>query len=284
MQYLWLTLIVVLVTYQSIAKKQYNVKHNGQNPFLFTAITSFFAILVFAVIGIGNFSFEPGFIPYSIAFAVAHGSASLGLFLAIKYGSLSITLLVTSYSLIVPTLYGIVALGESLKIVGYVGLVLLFISLFLIRNKESGDGKKANVKWLICLIVAFVSNGMCSTIQKMQQLAFEEKYKTEFMIIALAISSTVLFIAALCDRKTFKSEFMGCIPLGALSGLANGVTNYLVMVLTGLIPTALLFPIISAGGIVLGFILAVTIYKERLSKTQLVGYFLGTASVVLLNI
>lgn len=284
MQYLWLILVVVLVTYQSVAKKQYNIKHNGTNPFLFTAVTSFFAILVFVAIGIGNFSFDPGIIPYSIAFAVAHGSASLGLFLAIKLGSLSITLLVTAYSLIIPTLYGIVALGESLKIVGYIGIVLLFVSLFLIRNTDSVAKTKVNLKWIIWLVIAFVGNGMCSTVQKMQQIAFDEKYKNEFMIIALCISTTVLFAASLVDRKSFVKEIKGCIPLGGLSGLANGVTNYLVMVLAGLVPTALLFPIISAGGIVLGFLLAVTLYKEHLSKTQLLGYFLGTASVVLLNL
>ena len=40
----------------------------------------------------------------------------------------------------------------------------------------------------------------------------------------------------------------------------------------------------SAGAIVLGFILAITIYKERLSKKQLIGYVFGIAAVVLLNL
>ena len=284
MQYLWLTLVVVLCTLQSITKKQYNVKHNGTNAFLFSAITSFFAVIVFIIIGWGNLHFDPAVLPYSIGFALSHGSASLGLFLAIKYGSLSITMLVSSYSLIIPTVYGIIALGEKLKVVGYAGIVLLFISLFLIRNKDNGEKKKGNLKWIIFLIIAFVGNGMCSTVQKMQQIAFDEAYKNEFMIMALLISTTILTLASLYDRKSFKNEFAGCIPMGAVTGLANGVTNFLVMVLAGLIPTAILFPVISAGGIVLGFILAMTIYKERLSKTQLVGYALGVASVILLNI
>lgn len=60
--------------------------------------------------------------------------------------------------------------------------------------------------------------------------------------------------------------------------------NYLVMVTSAMLPNAVLFPSISAGGIVLTFVCALTIYKEKLSKTQTVGYVLGIAAVVLLNV
>ena len=56
------------------------------------------------------------------------------------------------------------------------------------------------------------------------------------------------------------------------------------MMLTALIPTAILFPSISGGGIVLGFVLAVFAYKEKLSMLQVIGYFIGMISVILLNI
>ena len=71
---------------------------------------------------------------------------------------------------------------------------------------------------------------------------------------------------------------------GLPKGLANGVVNYLVMTLQGMLPTALLFPLISAGGIVTAFLLAVFLYRERLTKPQLVGSAIGTISVILLNL
>jgi N-acetylglucosamine-6-phosphate deacetylase len=48
--------------------------------------------------------------------------------------------------------------------------------------------------------------------------------------------------------------------------------------------TTTILPTISAGGIVLTFIIAVCVYRERLSRSQLAGYILGTVSVVLLNL
>ena len=283
MQYFGLVATIVLLSLQNISRKQYNVKYAPSNAFLFSGITSLFALLYFAALSIGSFSFDMGVLPYSIGFGLSHGAASLGLFLALKYGPLSITMLFSSYSLIIPTLYGILVLGEKLKIVGYVGIVLLFISIFWVNKNDDGVKHCYDFKWIVFLFLSFVGNGMCSTVQKMQQLKFDGEYKNEFMIVALAISTTIIFIASLRDRSSFKNEFFSCIPLGAVTGLSNGITNHLVMILTGLIPTAIFFPIISAGGIVLGFVLAVTLYKERLSTLQLVGYAIGVVSVVLLN-
>ena len=105
-----------------------------------------------------------------------------------------------------------------------------------------------------------------------------------YMIVALMIV-TMIFLGIAIGRKEKIKEGIGiCTGFGALRGVANGIVNLLVMVLTGVIPNAILFPSISAGGIVLGFLIAVVIYKERLSKKQLIGYAIGTISVVLLNL
>ena len=56
------------------------------------------------------------------------------------------------------------------------------------------------------------------------------------------------------------------------------------MILTSLIPSAILYPTISAGGIVIAFLFALLVYREKLSKTQQIGYAIGVTSVVLLNL
>ena len=66
--------------------------------------------------------------------------------------------------------------------------------------------------------------------------------------------------------------------------MANGAVNLFVMLLTGLLPTAILFPSISAGGMAITFAIAILFYKEKLSKVQILGYMFGIISVVLLNI
>lgn len=292
MQYLYLVTVILLITAQTVSNKQYGIKAKKTNDFLFAAIVALTAMIFFVASSGGKLQFSAAVLPYSIAFAVSYACGLVGQFLAIKWGQMSITLLVISYSLLIPAMYGIIALGDKLSILGVIGLVLLAISLLLISKVLEGkkgetavtEKKKVSLKWLIALAVGFVGNGMCSTIQKMQQSALEGGYKSEFMIIALAISAVALVIAALINKEDIRVSPLPCVGFAVITGVANGIVNLLVMVLTGMMNNSILFPSISAGGIVLGFILAIFLYKEKLSPLQIVGYVIGTASVVLLNI
>ena len=88
---------------------------------------------------------NPALIPYSIGFAVTYGMTVMFSMIALNYGSMSLTSLVTSYSLIIPTFYGLLFLGDPSGPFLYVGLVLLFASLTLI-NLRKGD-MKISGKW-----------------------------------------------------------------------------------------------------------------------------------------
>ncbi len=226
-------------------------------------------------------SFSVELLPYSAAFAVTYAMANIGQILAIKYGSLAVTSLFMSYSLIIPTQYGIIFLNEHTGIGGYLGIVLLFASIFLLNS--NGEKFRFSVKWLIFTCIGFLGNGLCATVQKMQQMAFYGEYKSEFMIIALAISAIALFIASSPSAST-KTCSKYCLKYAIPCGLANGGVNLLIMTLTALMPSAILFPSVSAGGIAINFIIALLFYKEQLSKLQTAGYIVGLASVIILNI
>ena len=266
---------------QSLTRKGFSLKHNA--PFLFSFLSVGIAMLFFIVSAGKNFIFSWDYIPYAIIFALGYGSATVFGFFAITHGSLGLTSLVTSYSLIIPTFYGILFLNENPSPMLYIGLGLLFASIFLI-NFVKGE-KKPTIKWLIFVTLALFGNGVCTTAQKVQQLNQNKAYKNEFMAIALFLVTLVCLIFALCyHKKDFKPVFTKpVIIIPVICGVANAVVNYLVMVLSRL-PASLLFPVISAGGIILTGILSLTIYKERFTKQQILGMILGILSVVFLNL
>ena len=68
------------------------------------------------------------------------------------------------------------------------------------------------------------------------------------------------------------------------AGIMNGIVNLLVMVLSGMMATSVMFPLISAGGIVVTYIVSRFFYKEKLTKIQFAGFLTGLASIVFLNI
>ena len=154
--------------------------------------------------------------------------------------------------------------------------------MYIIKKSE---GKVLfSLRWLAYIGISFLGNGFCSVVQKIQQSKFSGEFKNEFMIMAFAVCVFIAVIMVIVRKERPASDFGICIRLAGARGLANGITNLFIMMLTGILPSVILFPSISAGGIIIGFFVSVLYYKERLAARQKLGFVLGCLAVVLLNI
>lgn len=279
---LYLVAIIIGVSGQNIVKKPYTQKVGDSGIFFFNAVLSAAALLFF-IFTSSKLNFDTSFIPYSIGFAVSYAVASRFMVLAVAYGSLSLTSLFVSYSLMIPTFYGLVFLKDSISIGFVLGLILLMISLFLVN--KSDEKVKFSFKWIICVALSFVGNGMCTVVQKMQQDASNGAYKNEFMITALAIVTVFMLVMSLLkERKEITVYAKAGWHWATVCGLLNGIVNLFVMILSGRMAVSLMFPLISAGGLVVTYIVSRFFYKEKLTKIQSAGFVIGLAAVVFLNI
>ncbi|MBQ8431091.1 MAG: hypothetical protein IJX26_04075, partial [Clostridia bacterium] len=105
----------------------------------------------------------------------------------------------------------------------------------------------------------------------MQQVAFNNSCDNEFMIIALAMVITVIFVISIfTERKEIGVSVKNGAGLAVLCGILNGVVNFLLIVIQqiGVIPKSVIFPCVSGGGMILTFIFAVVLFKEKMSKAQ----------------
>ncbi len=290
---LLLAVVTIGISAQGIIKKFYNVKVNNRGVFAFSALSILTACLFFVFSSGFKLNFTAEIIPWSLGFALCYGASAVTSFYAIMHGSLSLTSLVTSYSLIIPTFYGLFFNKESVNVFFWIGFGILCVSLFLINSKlgakkdgsEKGEEIKITLTWVIFALVAFVGNGLCSTIQPAAVAAFTTEYSDEFMIVALLVVTVIMLCMAFFTEK---KDIVPCTKKGwywmALCGIANGVVNLLVIVLSTRMNSSLMFPIISAGGIILTWVVSRFFYKEKLSLGQNVALVLGIASVVLMNI
>lgn len=282
MEYLILFIIIFSQSVGSIFIKQYNIKTGNRSAYVYGGCMMLSAAVFFLVTSQGLI-FTTDFLGYSLGFGVSYAAAIIGTNLSFRHGSIALTTLVTSLALMIPTMYGIVCLGEPVGIWLVLGIVMLVLSLCLINLKK--DDKKISSKWVIFAGIAFVGNGMCSTIQKMEQVAFEGAYKNEFMIVALLMVSVIVFILSFITEKT---EIIYCIKKGGiytiLAGFCNGLVNLLVMVLGSMMPTSIMFPLISALGIIGSFGVGRFVFKEKLNTMQLAGLLAGIISIVFFNL
>lgn len=288
MEYILIILTVLSLTLQGVLRKSYSKNVSNRGTILFNGCSCLAAALFFFARGGFKFDYNGVVVCWALIFGVFFGTTTLAGFKALQTGPLSLTSLVTSYSLLIATLYGIISGAETVDGLMTVGLILLAVSLFLIAMKEKSetDTKKISLKWAIFAVTALLSNGICTILQREQQIAFDGKYKSEFMIVALVGIFIVFLVIALLKEK---QDIKICLKKGALLmlfwGILNGAANLFVMILAAKrVPASLMYPLISGGSIILTWIMSRFYYKEKLTMFQNIGLILGIVAVVLLNL
>ena len=278
----YLISIIIGISAQNVFKKPYTDRTGGTGVYFFNTLLSFAAMLFF-VFTSKNLQFDKAIIPYAIGFAVTYTLSSVFSVKAISCGSLSLTSLILSYSLMIPTFYGLIFLKDSVGDGFVPGIVLLVISLLLINKK--GEGANISFRWILYVFLAFAGNGFCTVAQKLQQVTFDGAYKNEFMIVALFIVMCTMLVFTLGnERKGFVHYCKVGWHWAILCGIMNGMVNLFVMLVSSRMPVALVFPLISAGGIIVTYIVSKFIYHEKLTRMQLAGFLIGIVSVVFLNL
>ncbi len=274
--------IIAGLSMQDVFRKIYNLKTNSGGAYLFSALSAMSAMMFFVATG-SDMTWTTAFIPYSIVFGIFYAVAVAGSVIAVAVGPLSLTALVISLSLMIPTFYGIMFLNEPIDICSVLGFVLLVTSLVMV-NLQKGE-KNINAKWVLFAGLSFVGNGVCTVVQTIEQRAFNGAYKSEFMIVSLALVTVLLGILFFTHESKKKPCKIGlnwvfCI----LNGITNGMVNLFVMILSRRMLVSLMFPLMSAGSLILTYIIAMVFYKERLSRIQTIGFAFGLVAVVFLNI
>ena len=302
MPYFLTFICAITCAIQSPIKKIFQNKRQT-GIYLFAAMSTAVSALFFFFSGLftGGLHYNGGVLLYALLFSISAAVCNVSTQMALGCGSLALTALFSAYSLMLPTMYGLIFLDEKLSPLGWVGIALLVISLYLTNADFSHFGKKKSdastqsgeerekkeitAKWLILAISAAVTNGLCSIIQRSQQIAFDGAYKNEMMSAAFGFAA--LFIVPLIvyyERHEIK-EILKDATVPALGcGVANGTTNLLVMVVTASIATSIFFPIISAGSMIIAYVLSIVLFRERFSPYQHTGIALGVLSLVFLNI
>ena len=281
--YVVLGITALTVTCQDVLKKKFNQRCDT-GAFLFGGMISLFAMIFFIAVN-RDWNYDSRQLLYSSLFAVAYAVTTMCAVLAIKYGSLAKTSLIVSCSLLVPSVYGMLFLNEPIGPALILGTLLLVVSLVLINYEK--EPTRVTLKWFLLVGIAFIGNGMCSVVQKLEQLRFGSTGQNLFMIVALAMVTLMLVTLSFTsvEERARRAEIIKRGAMFAIPcGLFNGLCNFLVLYLNPRLPASVMFPVISAGSVVLVFLYATLVQHEKFNFKQKIGYALGVVAIVLLNL
>ena len=285
MPILLFTLVIIANSMQLVLRKVYDEKHKT-GVYTYTAVNAIFAFLFFFIECKGVIFTNNQILPYALLFAVLYAVSSLTTMLAIKTTApSSLTSLIISYSLIIPTLYGLTVLNEPITVYLIIGIILLLISLAFINIEPKKEDKKITLKWVIFALLAFVTNGFCTSVSKQVVIDLGGDIISEFLAVSLLIVVIITtIIAVIIENKQVPKHLKNSLLYACGSGVGNGIANRFTLLLAVTIPASIMFPIISAGGIILTTCISLFFLKEKLSKWQILGFILGVGALVFLNI
>jgi len=273
---------------ESMLVRRYGKKH-GAGGLFFNAIICLFAMIFFVLTDRDGFFFPRELFLYGLVSCLMFAAGFYSMYLALQLGSYAISKLICSFSGVFAIVYGLVFLKEPAGVITYIAFALVFISVFLMNYKTGGgekDEEKAfSMKWLICVLVSLVSNGLIAVLSRMQQIRFDNACDNEFMILSLGGAfAALLLIALFTERSGLKKMLKFGTLYGGLAGLMNGAGNFVNLATYLFLPISVVTPIRTGLGIVMNFVVSVLLYKEKFTRLQLVSAVIGVFALVLLNL
>ena len=291
-EYILLACSLFAVVLGTVIKKYYmreSVK--GLTPvFLYNAITGLVsAIIIFFWGGIGKVSLFT--LLLGIVFGLITTLQTITLLKAMEIGPMSYTTLINSFSTLIPTLSGALFFNEKIELVHIFGIILMIIS-FILSVDKSKNNDSASIKWLIYSIIAFICTGSIGVMQKIHQSSEFKGELNAFLVLAFVVSFVFAIILTLLFSKKENNPILQKNKNGkvnyiillviVIAGACVAVNNKLNLYLSGVMDSAVFFPIVSGGGLVLTTISALIVFKEKLTKKQWAGIVIGILSVILL--
>jgi multidrug transporter EmrE-like cation transporter len=190
-------------------------------------------------------------------------------------------------SVVLPVVAGIWLYGEKISWVGYIGIALALLAVYLgTKKKATSTIKKVNWVLVLLPILLFVGNGSIDVLMKYAQHFWLQPHE-------LATFSGVLFACAFCWGILFGVYNLLVKKIkptwrDVIGGFALGVPNFgsIYFLLEALdksgMASAAIYPINNVAIVGLSAITGVLLYREKLSLLNIVGLFSAILAIALI--
>ncbi len=253
-----------------------------------TSLVSALALLALA----GSLKASLFTILLALTFGIVTALQTITFLQALDYGPFSYTSVIISLSMLIPTLSGAMFWNENISPIQIVG-ILLMVGCFILSVNFSGEQKKASLKWLLLCMVNFILTGAIGIMQKVHQSSAYRDELDVFLIIAFLVSFIysaanwgILSVKHRGQKKPADSKpsVLGRLPFLLMvgSGVCFAANNKLNLYLSGVMDSALFFPLVNGVGLILTSLAAFILFRERLTRRQWVGLALGIVAVICL--
>ena len=199
--------------------------------------------------------------------------------------SVSVSMVAAKMSVIIPLLFAVVILGESMNALKLSGILLSLAALYFVVGRNEKVPSSGFSVYLYPLLV-FIGSGAIDSIMKYLQVTYLHHVSVDTV---LTVVFGMAFIAGLILLLRNVIVYREKIELRNLvGGVLLGLPNYFSMYFLfrtlhqpNFIST-LVFPINNIGIVLLSTLLAAVLFKEKLTGRALLGLLLAILSIAII--
>lgn len=288
MYYLLLLISVCTETGKNLAYDYFGKKKlkSESDVHLFSMVT-YIGAVVFLLCTVGSFHVSSFTLLTSLGFAAVTLLSQFCYIKALACGPMSYTTFITCCAFVVSTAYGVIFEGDPFDIRKLICIVLLVAALALTMDLRRGHYSK---KWFFYVFGSMFFTGMIGVFQMLHQ---RSEYSGEigmYLLISFIIMTVASAVIWLTSKRKHvggeKSDFRpisSLTGLGLLAGLALGIAHRLNLYLSGVMPSAVFFPLVNGGLILLSTLASAVFFHEKISLKQWIGLISGTVIICVLG-
>lgn len=207
-----------------------------------------------------------------------------------KSGTVSLVSMFSTAGLLVPIIAGAFMFKQPVSLVQWVGIVLFFLSAWLLIKSSENTYNGFNFKTFLLLIGAMLSNGLTMLAQQMYTHYVPGGNISLFSFLSFGAVTIFGVPAALSMGRSEKNTDLDknlsktLYICGFALAVAVFVINQFATSLTALLPPVFLFTFINGGGTIISTLVAAVMYKEKLSLYSILGVIIGLSSMIIIKL
>ena len=208
---------------------------------------------------------------------------SAGMYLNLKLmgkRGAAITSSMIQLAVLIPIGVSVFFYGETISSTQLIGIILAVSSLPLLAAKPM-EKLELDREVIPMILVAITVVGFSQLSSKILVQSGLEAQNNYFFLAVFSSAALLVSPLAWRNRSGIKRRD-GLFGLGV--GMFNVAANRFLLLALTTLPGAIVFPVSSAGSLLLVSISAIILFKEKVSQVNLAGILLTLAAVVLINL
>lgn len=200
----------------------------------------------------------------------------------------TVTSLSSKLSVVIPTLFGVLILKETLGVLPAIGIALALVALVLVvGGKKGAENETSKAKpsvWIALLpVFIFFSTGIGDVLMKITEKANTAADLTPMIAFIYGVSFlfSLLLVGFDLAKKKSKWQWKNMVG-GIILGGVNFFSTYFVYQSMRVFDNVVLFPIYNIGVVCLTALCGWLLFKEKLTWKNYLGLGIAVVAVILI--